>query len=103
MKCHTVSASTPPAVNWRITLRSSAPLTHFDHRPHLDLLGPEKTCTSCHRLAEGATSALNGLKPMALDTCTSCHAAGKVRDDCRTCHTYHQNHALKKRMVRDGN
>jgi len=104
MKCHTVSgpADGPMTINWRVQLHTDAPLTRFDHRPHLDLLGPEKTCTSCHQLGDGTGPTANvGLKPIALSTCTACHAAGKVRDDCKTCHVYHQNEALKKRMIRD--
>ena len=33
-------------------LRQADPHTRFDHRPHIDLLGPEKTCTSCHALGD---------------------------------------------------
>ncbi|MSP46412.1 MAG: hypothetical protein EXQ83_11305 [Xanthobacteraceae bacterium] len=104
MKCHVVSGPSegPQTVSWQVQLRSSAAQTRFDHRPHLNLLGPEKTCTTCHQLGGGAASAATGgLKPIGLATCTECHAAGKVRDDCRTCHVYHQGHAFKKRMVQD--
>jgi hypothetical protein len=103
-KCHTVSGREDGtlAVSWKVHLRSAAPLTRFDHRPHLDLLGPEKTCTSCHQLSEASDTVTSaGLKPIALATCSQCHAAGQVRDDCRTCHFYHQEHAFKKRMVQD--
>jgi hypothetical protein len=103
-KCHTVAGKPDGSLNvsWQVQLRNVAPLTRFDHRPHLDLLGPEKTCTSCHQLGDGSASDVSaGLKPIALATCTECHAAGKVRDDCRTCHVYHQDHAFKKRMVQD--
>jgi hypothetical protein len=103
-KCHTVSGREDGtlAVSWKVQLRSAAPLTRFDHRPHLDLLGPEKTCTSCHQLSEASDTVTSaGLKPIALATCSQCHAAGQVRDDCRTCHFYHQEHAFKKRMVQD--
>jgi hypothetical protein len=101
MKCHTLAGPSDGAqtINWKVELRTAAPLTRFDHRPHLDLLGPEKTCTTCHRLDTGESGA--GLLPITLASCTSCHAAGKVRDDCRTCHVYHQDHAFKKRMVQD--
>jgi hypothetical protein len=104
LKCHAISgpANGPQTVSWQVQLRSAAPQTRFDHRPHLNLLGPEKTCTSCHQLGDGSASVVSaGLKPITLATCTECHAAGKVRDDCRTCHVYHQDHAFKKRMVQD--
>jgi len=103
-QCHAVSGERggPLTVSWQVELGKSPALTRFDHRPHLDLLGPEKTCTSCHRLAESVLSVENtGLRGIALTTCTECHAAGKVRDDCQTCHVYHQGHAFRKRMVQD--
>lgn len=104
MKCHTTSgpAQGPLAVNWNVVLRAAEPHSRFDHHPHVDLLGPEKSCTSCHALADGTGStAPSGLKPITLATCSSCHAPGKVRDDCQFCHVYHQDHALRKRMVSD--
>jgi hypothetical protein len=104
MKCHAVSGPVdgPLNVSWQVELRNVAAHTRFDHRPHLDLLGPEKTCTSCHQISESAESAATaGLKPIALATCVECHAAGKVRDNCRTCHVYHQDHAFRKRMMQD--
>jgi hypothetical protein len=103
-KCHAVSGQRggPLTVSWQVQLGTSPQQTRFDHRPHLDLLGPEKTCTSCHKLADSVLSVENtGLKGIALDTCEECHAAGKVRDDCQTCHVYHQGHAFRKRMMQD--
>ncbi len=104
MKCHAISGASdgPRTVKWQVQLRSASLHTRFDHRPHIDLLGPEKTCNSCHQTSGNATEATSaGLKPIALGTCTACHAAGKVRDDCQTCHVYHQDHAFKKRMMQD--
>ena len=104
LKCHTTSgpADGPLTVHWTVTLRSADPHTRFDHRPHLDLLGPEKTCTSCHRIAEGTAAAPGaGLQPITLANCTTCHAPAKVSSDCQLCHVYHQDHALRKRMMSD--
>ena len=102
-KCHTVSGQPDGtlAVSWKVQFRNAAPQTRFDHRPHLSLLGPEKTCTSCHQLGDETSEVGAKLKPISLATCTECHTASKIRDDCRTCHVYHQDHALKKRMVED--
>jgi hypothetical protein len=102
MKCHTVSGSAdgPQTVNWHIELRGATPLTRFDHQPHLDLLGPQKTCTNCHALADQAAPSGGGLKPIALPTCGQCHAASMVRDDCQTCHVYHQDHGFSKAMMK---
>jgi hypothetical protein len=103
MKCHTLSGSAdgPQIVNWYIELREKTPLTRFDHLPHLDLLGPQKTCTSCHELADQAAPGGGGLKPITLGTCAQCHAAGVVRDDCRTCHVYHQDQGFSKAMLKN--
>ena len=106
MKCHAVSGPPegPQTINWNVQLRSAAAHTRFDHRPHLNLLGPEMTCTKCHQLDDGGASAAGagaGLKPIVQAACTGCHAAGKVRDDCQTCHVYHQDHAFRKRMTQD--
>ncbi len=79
-KCHAVSGQRggPLTVSWQIELGKSPAQTRFDHRPHLDLLGPEKTCTSCHKLADTVLSVENtGLKGITLDTCEECHAAAR--------------------------
>ncbi len=100
-KCHTMSSQANGAqtANWMAQLGRERPHTRFDHRAHLDLLGPEKTCTSCHTLGQGG--AAGAFQPIALNTCSTCHAAGRVRDDCQLCHVYHQDHALMKRMMSD--
>jgi len=102
-KCHTANGPSdgPLALRWHHTLSDARPLTRFDHRPHIDLLGPEKTCTTCHRLAAVVSPTGAAFQPLTLDTCTSCHAPGRVRDDCNLCHVYHQDHALIKRMMSD--
>lgn len=103
LKCHTATGTADGvlAIQWKHTLREARPLSRFDHRPHVDLLGPEKTCTSCHRPMAAATPAGAVFQPLTLASCTTCHAAGRVRDDCQLCHVYHQNHALMKRMMSD--
>lgn len=103
LKCHTAAgpADGPLTINWRHTLGDARPLSRFDHRPHIDLIGPEKTCTGCHRLAAAATPEGVVFQPLTLGSCTTCHAASRVRDDCQLCHVYHRDHALTKRMMSD--
>ncbi len=104
LKCHLTAgpAEGPLMVRWQHSLGAARPLTRFDHRPHIDLLGPEKTCTTCHKLSAAAPAADAGqFQPLELRTCAACHAAERVRDDCRLCHVYHQDHALMKRMMTD--
>ena len=105
-KCHIglASAGAKPAA-WTYRFGDVRPHTRFNHRPHVDLLGPEKTCTTCHQRATpmpatGPAGVVAGaFAPITVGACVGCHAAGKVDDGCRTCHVYHQNHVLMKRMA----
>lgn len=104
LKCHMTAGPTdgPRTVRWQHSLGAARPLTRFDHRPHIDLLGPERTCTTCHKLSTAPAAAdATSFQAIELGACTACHAAGRVRDDCRLCHVYHQNHGLMKRMMSD--
>lgn len=102
LKCHAAQgpAAGPLQVTWNHTLGAARPLTRFDHRAHVSLLGPEKTCTGCHKPGAGGSTA-GAFQPITIETCTTCHAAGRVRADCQLCHVYHQDHALTKRMMTD--
>lgn len=110
-KCHLgVGPARREDVRWTYTLEIDRPNTRFNHRPHIDLLGPQKTCTICHALAvplaaSGPAGAApiptSAFKPIKREACTACHEQGKVRADCQLCHVYHNDHALKKGMMSD--
>ena len=101
-KCHTAVAGPDGAkVAWRYAPATMRAFTRFNHRPHVDLLGPEKTCTACHKPQAAAAIGAPEFRSIEREGCASCHAAGKVRDDCQTCHVYHQEHTLLRRMMSD--
>jgi hypothetical protein len=69
----------------------------FDHKSHQML-----ACTECHDAPASRTSA-DVLLPR-VDTCRKCHGAGRARDDCVGCHTYHDHAgraAFRGRMTID--
>jgi hypothetical protein len=103
IKCHATAgaADGPLTVSWNYTFSKARPHTRFEHRPHVDLLGPEKTCTSCHKLSASAANGATAFQAISQETCTTCHAAGRVREDCQLCHVYHRDHSLMKRMMSD--
>jgi hypothetical protein len=98
-KCHVVGEG--GAVAWRYAAATVRPFTRFNHRPHVDLLGPEKTCTACHKPQAAAAPGAPEFAAIDKGGCATCHDAGKVRDDCRLCHVYHRDHALLRRMMSD--
>ena len=105
-KCHTTTDTKEGTkqVSWSHTLGQARALTRFDHQPHINLLGPDKSCTNCHKLATtAAVAGGSSFTPVAVSGCADCHAAGRLRDDCLLCHAYHQDHALKKGMMANGN
>ena len=99
-KCHTIAAE-GGTVAWRYETATVRPFTRFNHRPHVDLLGPEKTCTACHKPQAAAAIGAPEFAAIEKGGCATCHDTGKVRDDCRLCHVYHQDHALLRRMMSD--
>lgn len=120
LKCHSVTetgaasggakAGAPTLrIEWTYMGSDSGPYTKYAHGPHIDLLGPDATCTNCHALDRKADFALSfktwkvqtfasNFKPIGVETCASCHGAKKVREDCQLCHVYHLDHAFKERM-----
>ncbi len=113
-KCHSVSSDGNGglAIEWRRPTARARPHTVFVHAPHLDLLGPGKECVACHRPDEegGAGFAaaykstdpfdyVPNFRPISAETCTACHAAGQVRQDCQLCHRYHEGPTLRKNLM----
>lgn len=103
MKCHASFDADDGALNvtWNTDLGDARALTRFEHDPHINLLGPEKSCTNCHALNPDADGSGSAFQAVSVSGCSECHAAGKLRDDCLMCHVYHQDHALKKGMMAD--
>jgi predicted CXXCH cytochrome family protein len=121
--CHAVSdaeasgrqaITAPPAaallgIEWQPN-PAVRPYVHYSHRPHLNLLGPEKGCEQCHVLDQQADYAasfgqlnphdyISNFKQMRVEQCANCHGAGRVRNDCLTCHEYHRTPGFRRIMT----
>lgn len=119
-KCHAVtevtdnSASGDDAdpklmVEWGYQPVVERPYVHYDHGPHVNLLGPGTLCVTCHKPNPDAKFAASfkqfdatkfeaGFKPVSKETCTQCHTEAKVRQDCQLCHEYHLEPGFNRTM-----
>ena len=101
-KCHSIDAADGVSrVNWtgkqpEVNLHD---FNRYKHAPHFSLLD-ERGCVTCHRLNRRAeyleafkgrdpARFVSNFLPMGKKDCASCHATGKARDNCLTCHNYH--------------
>jgi predicted CXXCH cytochrome family protein len=122
VKCHAVSDDGEGglAIEWRYEESTTRPFTRFNHPMHLTLVNPEGInlmdpdagCRTCHKTNDGAAyqASFDGTDPhrfesnfasMTKETCTQCHNAGKVRQECKTCHSYHFKPGFDLRMAKD--
>lgn len=119
-KCHAVTQVTDTGseaaeniaglkVEWGYQSVNDRPYVEYDHRPHVNLLGPGTLCTTCHKQdlqaefaasyrQHDATKFAPGFLPVSQETCTQCHTAGKVRQDCQLCHEYHLEPGFNRTM-----
>lgn len=111
-KCHTVDhLGERRRVNWAANSPANAgrKRADFSHASHLVLLGKD-ACSDCHRLG-GALELVrrefldanwrislqhevvetSGFLPMPKERCSQCHAPGRARQGCLTCHDYHRS------------
>ncbi|MEC9344886.1 MAG: hypothetical protein VYB54_01590 [Pseudomonadota bacterium] len=110
-KCHAVTQVTDAStgdgqdkqklmVEWGYQAVKDRPYVHYDHGPHVNLLGPGTLCSTCHKENAQANFSASfkqfdatkfepGFLPVKQETCTECHTPGKVRQDCLLCHEYH--------------
>jgi hypothetical protein len=114
-KCHSVSTEKgepdgPAKIEWRLGARSGQKHVRYDHKPHLDLLGPGASCEACHKLNPDAEFAAafkqtdpfkyaSNFNSIENKTCMNCHAAQKVKQECTLCHEYHDEHGFRKKML----
>ena len=78
--------------------------THFSHASHFSLVSQEQTCQTCHMRKESEekdwtktwfeqnTNPLkysSNFKPMAKETCSTCHQENSAGEQCLLCHNYH--------------
>jgi hypothetical protein len=81
----------------------------FDHRTHVSLSDPKRSCATCHQINETADYATYFKKRLSAEqyqsnfaainpeTCGACHNAVAVKNDCQTCHTYHPGEVALRR------
>lgn len=108
-RCHAVTEEAGRLrVEWHYREGDPHPYRAFVHRPHIELLGPDASCTRCHAL-DAATdpsaafrgrdpTRVSGFHPIAKETCTRCHGPGGVRADCLSCHRYHLAPSFAREM-----
>lgn len=113
-KCHAVTRN--PAnlsasyIEWRFGAESTKPLLHYQHRPHLILLGSGQSCETCHVIDDQVAfeaafdqtdpfKFASNFKPLSKKTCAECHGAERVRQDCTLCHSYHDGQGFKRTFV----
>jgi len=122
IKCHAVSDTTATSadsdgdglslqVGWGYPMASSAQrYVKYNHAPHINLLGRDLGCRTCHVVDGKADFAgsfadfnphsyVSNFRSIAKETCTECHAPGRVRQDCLLCHEYHYEPRFKKQML----
>lgn len=121
-KCHALGLVTElQQLPWQYRGPTPRPLSRYAHAPHINLLGPERSCGNCHLIntesrygeffdaltsadAELDTPYQSNFHPITLDKCSTCHNDAGVSDNCSLCHNYHQaatlaEHALKTRAT----
>jgi len=92
---------------WRLTGPSKRPYTTYSHRPHINLLGPELACRSCHTLNPEAkygkyfetldpANYVSNFHPIKKALCQRCHTEGRVTVACQTCHRYHREPGFRQ-------
>jgi len=109
LSCHSVNNTGLVEIAWKAGATSSNKLHRFDHRPHLNVLGPGSQCGTCHIVKKNAKYSAafsqddpkqfeSNFLPIKKETCSTCHNEKKVKQDCSTCHEYHENPAFRAKM-----
>jgi len=117
-KCHAAGVSSLMSESargpqWSYRGSVERPHTLYRHAPHINLLGPDNSCKTCHVLDEDADYAAYYEDPERSDsdfqsnftaikksTCDVCHQRGIVRTDCQLCHQYHRAASFKVNFQR---
>lgn len=110
VKCHSVSETDAVRVEWNSAVTELRAYHKYSHAPHLNLLGPESQCETCHTLNKNAdyATAFKQSDPKVFNSnfskienkvCANCHRKGQVVQRCLTCHRYHEQTGFKVRMM----
>ena len=103
LKCHQAESSGGAfRIPWQVE-PSNGPLsrlTTFDHATHAAAPAGADACSRCHVVSAAPVDAQEasrpaaagpamGIDPVRKAQCTVCHAPGRARSGCVTCHRYH--------------
>lgn len=112
VSCHSVNDTGAIEIAWKAGGRGSNKLHKYNHKPHLNVLGPGSQCGTCHQIDStvdyGASFKQNdpsifksNFAPIKKATCVECHNEQIAGQDCRTCHEYHENVGFRAKMMFD--
>lgn len=101
----TAASETTAPVQWGYKNKLLKQYTHYNHRPHVQLMGEGEACQGCHQFDKKADVASYFKKaykqkepsenyqaaflPISKQSCNQCHAENKISAECTTCHRYH--------------
>ena len=112
-KCHAAGISSSvltegSPTQWTFRGSINRPHTRFSHAPHINLLGPDNSCKTCHVLNKDADYAdyfedaereaenyQSNFHAIDKQTCDRCHKPTAVQADCLLCHQYHRDASFK--------
>lgn len=111
-KCHALGqVAETGQLPWHYQGSTNRPMSRYVHGPHINLLGINRSCNNCHLINQEAnygdyfelvangetpdsTRYESNFHPINVGKCSSCHNQQGVKNNCTTCHTYHQNLTL---------
>ena len=110
VSCHSVNDTGVLEIAWKAGAAPINNLHKYNHKPHLNVLGPGSQCGTCHKINLDAEYAAafehndptvfeSNFSPVTKVTCVECHNDQVAGQDCRTCHEYHENAGFKSNML----
>lgn len=114
VSCHSVNDTGVVEIAWKAGAAPINNLHKYNHKPHLNVLGPGSQCGTCHKINPKAqysaafeqndpTVFASNFSPVTKGTCVECHNGQVAGQDCRTCHEYHENAGFKAMIIFDKN
>lgn len=110
VSCHSVNDTGVVEIAWKAGAAPINNLHKYNHKPHLNVLGPGSQCGTCHKINLDAQYSeafeqndpmvfASNFSPVTKGTCVECHNGQVAGQDCRTCHEYHENAGFKSNML----
>ncbi len=109
VSCHSVNDTGVVEIAWKAGSASVDKLHKYNHKPHLNVLGPGSQCGTCHKINPAAEYPAafeqndpnvfaSNFSPISKGTCVECHNDQTAGQNCRTCHEYHENAGFKGKI-----